>query len=181
MLLLADRIFDQLHRLVITVGGHLVTNQMPNSFLGIEFWMIGRKINQNNSLLFLEESPNACPFVPRGSIHIQENSLERFEPVGDVSQERQKTFGVALGAAHQSVPSLKRSHPAKQVEPFVVLTASWNGRLRSSLGPNPSQARVNREPRLVGEQENRFPSLIRHPLEFFLRSRLNLVIPCLVA
>ena len=154
MLLLANRIFDQFHRFVIAVGGHLVANQMPNPFLGIEFWMVGWKITQNNPFFFLKESSNTCSLVPGSSVHIEENSLERFEPVRDVSQERQKSFGVALRTTHQSVPSLKRSHPAKQVEPFVVLTPSRNSRLRSSLGPNPSQARVNREPRFVCEQKN---------------------------
>jgi hypothetical protein len=62
-----------------------------------------------------------------------------------------------------------------------VLASGWDGRLRSFFGPDQPQAWMNRESRLVRKQKNRFSSLVVYPLEFFLTSRLNSEMPCLVA
>ena len=67
----ADGLFDQVDGAMILVGGDFVTNQVPDTFLGVEFRMIRWQVFEFDVGMGVEELLNAGAFVPGSPIDVE--------------------------------------------------------------------------------------------------------------
>lgn len=67
----ADRLLDQIEGSVILIGGDLVTNQMPDTFLDVELRMIRRQVLDFDMGMGVEELSNSTALMPGSPIDIE--------------------------------------------------------------------------------------------------------------
>jgi len=67
----ANGLFDQIDSSMVLVGRDLITDQVPDAFLHIEFRMVRRQIFQFDVGMDTEEFMHPRALVPGGSIDIE--------------------------------------------------------------------------------------------------------------
>ena len=70
LLAFSNRLFDQVHGFMVTVGGDFVSNQAPDAFLGVEFRMIGWKVFHLHIRVFDDENRDSHLFPSGRSLKI---------------------------------------------------------------------------------------------------------------
>lgn len=86
LLTFPNRLFNQVDGSMITIGSDLVSNHVPDPFLGVEFRMIGRKVFHLDFPMLGKKFPDRFALVPRGSIDI-ETDLPSLNAVAEVFQK----------------------------------------------------------------------------------------------
>lgn len=127
---------------------HFITNLSPDPFLKIQPRLIAGQILQLQSLMTLDEKIHLDSLMPARFIDIQPDFISP-QPQVKLSQAKQESFSVSLNMPHQTLPSQKRRHPAKNIQPGAVLTGCRYPQTFSSFSPPYSQPRMERKARLV--------------------------------
>ena len=126
------------------------------------------------STLFEEKGIDTLPFMPPGIIHPEVNDLS-FEAGQDFFKEFEEPTGIAFNGLHQTMKTVQRIYPSKEVQSLLVLAASIHVGLDASLDPDPSQFGMHAKARFILKENNSLPSTLDHQVEFFLTSYENSV------
>lgn len=102
-----------------------------------------------------------CPIDPK-----VDKSL--FEPSKKAMKQFQRAFSIPFGPLHHPMQPMERSHPAKEIQSFLMLTSCVNVGLTPPLCPHPTQFRMKREPRLIFKKDHSSSFASFHLLKFFL-------------
>lgn len=86
LLTFTNRVFDQVDGSMVTIGGDFVSNHVPDTLLGVEFRMIGRKVFHLDFLMVGKKILDRLALVPGGSIDI-EVDLPSVNAVAEVLQK----------------------------------------------------------------------------------------------
>lgn len=112
--------------------------------------------------------------MPACSINIKPNRLMSQRSI-QMRQNLQKSFSVTAFRLDHAATSEQRGHPTGDIQTLAVLTGRRNLQSASLLAPTPPEARMERKPGLVLEN-NGFTGLQR--TEFFLKSSEISLRPC---
>ena len=67
----ADGVLDQVDGGMILVGSDFVTNQVPHTFLSVQFRMIRRQVLKFYGGMGVEELLDPFPLVPRSPVNVE--------------------------------------------------------------------------------------------------------------
>ncbi len=134
------------------VSGVRVADLPPDAFLGVEPGMVGRQVVQVKVGVRGEERSHQRPFVPGGAIHKQVNHLPA-HPCAQALQQGEEGLCIAFGPAHQPMSARERGHPTEDVAPLAVFTAGGYPDAPAPVGPDPAEAGMFGEVRLIFENE----------------------------
>ena len=146
------------------VGGRFIAHLSPNALLDIQPRLVARQVCHMQPGMRVEKRFNLRPPMPRRPIHIEPHRVP-VQLTHHLSQTRHKPGLIAPRRA-QDPPTLQhRSHPAKTVEPGVMLTRGRNAQPLPSPCPPPAQTGMQGEARLILKDHRVTPP---QRLEFFL-------------
>lgn len=166
MICLLNTIPDTIQGFEPFVGCCLITNLSPNTFLSIQARLIRGQIFQLQTPVHLEKRLDFFSLVPTGPIDIQPNRITSELSI-EMSQTLQKSLSVAFGNIDHSLAPQQGSHPAKDIQPFAVLTGRWNSQPLSSFSPASTRTGMQAKASFILEDDG-FPGL--QTTEFFLKS-----------
>ena len=176
----ANGSFDQVNSRVITIRSDGISNVTPDALLDIQFRMIGRKVLHLDFRMPAQEVVHFNSLVPRRPIYIKIN-LPAFDAGAQVLQECQEASSISFGPTEQTMPTIERLYPPKEIESLVMLARSRHNRLRPTRRPDATELRMKREPAFVRkDQQCKFAEL-QDSLEFFFNPRRNSATPSSVA
>jgi len=136
------------------VGGGLVTEATPDTFLRVQAWLIPGQVGKVDSRMGLKKQINLFAFVPAGTIDVQPEGVATKTTIQRLKAS-EEALSIALGRTRQSCPSQQGSNPAEEVQPFMMVAGRWHLQPPSTLGPPQTQPRMKGEPCLV-LKHNRF-------------------------
>jgi len=102
--------------------------------------------------------------MPPRAIDIKPDRIAAKTPV-KMPQSFHEAFPVSSFRTDDPVTPQERSHPTREIKPLSMLAGRGDAKRMSSLGPSPSQSRMEGEPRLI-LKDHRFPR--PQILKFFL-------------
>ena len=114
--------------------------------------------------VLLKKTIHWFSFMPPCAIDIKPYHIAAKTPV-KMPQSFHKAFPVSSFRADDPVAAQERSHPTREIKPLLMLAARGDAKRMSSLGPSPSQSRMEGESRLI-LKDHRFPR--PQILKFFL-------------
>lgn len=141
-----------------------VTNLPPDPFLKIQARLTTGQILELESLMTLDKKINLVSLMQASLVNIQPDLISSQSQV-KLSQAKQESLSIPLDMPHHTLPSQKRRHPAKDIQPGAVLTGCRYPKSFSSFRPAHSQPRMERKTRLVLKEDG---FLRAQRLKFFL-------------
>lgn len=130
--------------------------------------------------MLAQEVLNLASLVPGRSIDVK-IYLPSFDPAAQILQKCHEALSIAFGPPKQTVPAVKRLHPAKEVQPLVMLARGRHDRLLPPSNPDTPELRMQRETAFVREDQQRKFAEPQDSVEFFLSPRRNSATPSSVA
>lgn len=130
------------------ISGRFVAHFTPKSLLHIQTRLIRWPVPQAKFSVGLDKDFHLLPSMSPGSIHIKPN-LEAPQMPIKMLQTFHKVPLIPSRGPDQSLSTQQGSHPAKDIEPFLVLTGGGDTQSLPLLRPTDPQARVQREPRFI--------------------------------
>jgi hypothetical protein len=114
--------------------------------------------------MLLKETVHRFSSMPPRAIYIKPDRVAAKTP-GKMPQSFQEACPVSSFRTDDPVAPQERSHPTREIKPLLMLAGRGNAKRMSSLGPAPSQSRMEGESRLI-LKDHRFsrPQI----LKFFL-------------
>ena len=141
--------------------------------------MVFGNISDSLAAVLRQEVNHFGAVAPAGMIHPKIN--RHFSAVAQNFQHHcQKTIGVAFGLSEHHMTALDGIHPAKNIQPLLMLSSRQDNRLRSLLGPQPAKTRVQATAELVGDTQHPLALSPLNHQEFFIVWR-NSSTPSIVA
>jgi len=107
--------------------------------------------------------------MPSGAIYPKVNGLS-FEAIKYLPQHLNKPIGIAADPLYDSMRSLDEIHPAKDIQPLLMLTPGIDKRSTPLLRPDSPQFRVQRKSRFIFKKNHLVSLTSQRRLDFFLMS-----------
>jgi hypothetical protein len=157
---------DQIQRLKPAIGCGFVAYLPPDPLLGVEARLVGREIDETNSLVSSQEDSDLFAFMPPRAINIQPNLIP-LKPTIELPETIQKSIPVALRAGQHSHPTQQRGNPPEDVQSFPMLTGCEHLQSAANFTPPSAKTRMKGKARFIFKNNSLFSC---QQLEFFLRS-----------
>jgi len=141
-----------------------VPSLFPDLFLGIQPRLIAREITNIESRVSLKKTGHRLSFMPSSSVHIEPDRIIAKTPV-EMTQDLQEAFSISSFRTYDPEASQQGRHPARKIQPLLMLAGRRDSVGLPFLGPSPSQPWMQGEACFILEN-HRLPR--PQVLEFFL-------------
>ncbi len=132
------------------VGRGVIAGLTPDALLSVEARLVGREILEAQITMRRQKSVHLIAAMPHGAVDVQPNRVAA-ECAPKVAQGGEKALVGAIGLADQATAPQQGGHPAEDVQALPMGTARGHPQSLAALRPAPSQSGVQREARLVFE------------------------------
>jgi len=115
-------------------------------------------------------------FMPSRVVHPKIDDLS-FEAINNLPQNLDKPISIAADPLHDSMRSLDKINPPKDIQPLLMLTPGIDKRSAPPLRPYSSQLRMQRKPCLILKKNHPINLTFQSRQEFFFNVSRNASTP----
>lgn len=146
----ADGVPHVVKRFKVVVGRGIIADLTPDTLLSVEARLIRREVLEVHIVMHRQKGAYFIAPVPHGAIDKQPDRVAT-ECTPKVTQDGQKALVGAMGVAQQATTPQQRRDPAEDIEALPMGTAGGHPEALAAFRPTSTQAGVQREARLVFE------------------------------